>query len=405
MLGLALRLWLIFAANPTLASDARDYHDYAASLLAGRGYVQVYNGETEAFNGFTFRAFRPPGYPVFLAGLYAVVGWHLRAALLANIVADLITQLASAWIAHRLFGIRAAMLVSALLALHVLWTLSLMTESLHTALFSATLALLIERVYPQTTADDAAAERNRNRRGWLRWFAIGLLLMAGIFTRPITICLIPIAIWSAAQQQGGWRSRRAALALILLPTILTTLAWGWRNYAIFGERVWTTTNLGHHNAWEFDLNADMAFALLRKDGANEAEINSAMLADQRRWAWEHPDRWLRIVAWRAVTLFSLSPPPELTNVLWKFTFPPESAGIAATVYRNLYYHYWLVYLLAPFGLLTVRLPGGRFLIAVVLCFTLMHMLVSRGDLRLAAPLYPVLCVLIAGAAELVTRRR
>ncbi|MBU0718633.1 MAG: hypothetical protein KJ749_10330, partial [Planctomycetes bacterium] len=106
-----LRGLILASATPVLVSDARDYHVLAKNLAAGQGYIQHYEGETAAFNGFTFRAFRPPGYPIILAGLGSIFGWSLHVPLVANIAADLVTQACLLLIALRLFGIGSAVAV------------------------------------------------------------------------------------------------------------------------------------------------------------------------------------------------------------------------------------------------------------------------------------------------------
>ena len=108
--GLA-RALLIAGAKPQLISDAFDYHAYARSLLAGEGYASTHTDRQKtagrpAYEGFTFRAYRPPGYPVFLAVLYGIAGWHTRLALVANAAADLVTQICFLLIAYKLFGNR-----------------------------------------------------------------------------------------------------------------------------------------------------------------------------------------------------------------------------------------------------------------------------------------------------------
>src|SRR4051794_8344594 len=68
VLALVLRL-LYVGATPgyELRHDARDYELHAQSIAVGEGYSRhvAYGRPT---------AFRPPGYPYFLAGVYRVAG-------------------------------------------------------------------------------------------------------------------------------------------------------------------------------------------------------------------------------------------------------------------------------------------------------------------------------------------
>ena len=55
-LALVLRLGLVTQATWLPVSDTRDYHDLARNLAAGRGYVQVYEGERPEYRGLAFHA-------------------------------------------------------------------------------------------------------------------------------------------------------------------------------------------------------------------------------------------------------------------------------------------------------------------------------------------------------------
>lgn len=381
--SIAIRAVLLASVTPVLVSDARDYHVLAKNLAEGRGYMCAYQGETAAFNGFTFRAFRSPGYPVFLAGLSLAFGWSPYVPLIANIVADLVTQACCLLIAAHLFNVGPAVFVQLLLGLHVLWTPNPMTESLHTALFSL-LALLLVFGWPL--------------KSWGAALAFGLLAAAALFVRPITICVFPALLWKLTWQT---RSMRSVLCLMLtvLPSAAGVAAWATRNYRLFGEFVPFATNVGHHNAFEFGLDGDLEFARLRAAGLNEAQINAALVRMERDKASAHPLRWLVTCVQRAAGLFSLEPAWEVQHVLWELMFPTQPNGsLVSRLYRAAYNQYYITYALAAGGalLLAVRRRGLAGLWALMLFYVAIHAAVSRGDIRLAAPLYPLMC-LLAGA--------
>ncbi|GAG00980.1 unnamed protein product, partial [marine sediment metagenome] len=60
--------------------------------------------------------------------------------------------------------------------------------------------------------------------------------------------------------------------------------------------------------------------------------------------------------------------------------------------------YYATYILAACGavLLALRRRGLAGLWSLMLFYVVIHALVSRGDIRLVAPLYPLMCIL-AGA--------
>lgn len=389
--GLAARLVLVLVARPVLASDARDYDVLARNLLDGRGYVQVYEGETESFNGFTFRAFRSPGYPLLLAAWYAVFGRQPAVALLANVLADLVTQGCFVLIAVHLLGSGPALLVAGLLAGHVLWTPLLMTESVYTALFAGLAAWLVFGGFERSAGGALGG---------------GVLLAAALLTRPITVCLLPVLAWRVARSP---RPQRAAglLALALLPAGLGLAAWGARNYRLFGQLVLLTTNAGHHNAWDYGIHRDRLFIELRRRGLNEAEINDVFIALERQILLENPGPVLWLWTLRAVELFALHPPYELRHTLWQHTFGGGRWSAAVgRAYRAAYAQYYVTYALAAAGAVVLALGrrrlGGLWLLGAA--YVVIHGVVSRGDMRLVAPLYPLMCLLAAGGVQSVWRR-
>jgi hypothetical protein len=326
-------------------------------------------------------------------------------------------MLAGALVAARVYGTRAALATALLLAANILWTPSLTTECLYVALFTTIVAMIVitkrdwklaaeRESNPSFAAINASTASRLSLETRTGAAMCGLLLALALFTRPITICLYPILImhWALG---GSPRRRGALLAWILAPTIIALLGWGWRNYAIFGEPVWLTTNLGHHNAWEYDLNADRAFAHLRAQELNEAQINSELLRDQRQWGREHPREMTNLFLKRIADLMAVRPTPELEQILWHSTFDLDHPSLAARIYRGAFGQYWPIYALGLLGIINVG-RNRRAAIWIALIFVLfiaVHAFVSRGDMRLAAPLYPLLCIQTAAWVAWMPRRR
>src|SRR4051812_5991531 len=77
--ALALRIaFVLLTPDYRLVADALDYDYHAVSLASGHGFALSYGRPT---------AFRPPAYPLFLAGVYTVFGTggdRLEAARIAN---------------------------------------------------------------------------------------------------------------------------------------------------------------------------------------------------------------------------------------------------------------------------------------------------------------------------------
>lgn len=392
-LALVLRVWLVASATWLPMSDARDYHQLARSLASGEGYVQTYEGERPEYRGLTFRAFRMPGYPALLAGLYRTFGWDPRVGYAANVVFELATQVLLLALGRQLLSPAASLAAQALFATHVTWTASLMTESLFTFLFAA-LALMVVRATVVASVAGAAG--------------FGLLLAGALFVRPIAVAVLPVALARALRARPA---RRAALLALLLvaPAALGVAAWATRNYRQLGTTVPLTTNLGAHNAPFFGLDRARIVLESRARGLNESGINDALLSEIRRVVTGAPAWSAWLYARRALGLFSLGRPWEVRALLATRTFAdPDGFPAAHYVYNLLLFQYYVTYPLALAGALLLlharrRLRG---LWGLVASYALIHALVSPGNFRLAAPLYVVLCLFAGHAiAELGVRWR
>jgi hypothetical protein len=384
--SLALRLFLVSQATWQPVADTRDYHALARSLLAGEGYRQVYDGETLAYHGLTFHAYRMPGYPAVLAAVYGLLGWRTVHAYLANVAFDLAGQVAALALARRLFGRRVALWSQGLLTLHLIWTPSLQTEPLFTALFTGLALLVLTGPRPLRPA---------------RTLGVGVLLAAATFVRPIALCVVPVALWREARREG--LARAAALScLLILPTTLALGAWGARNHARLGQVVLLSTNLGLHNSREFAIDRATLVREAVARGANEAEVNRLLLAEIGGIVRRTPALAAGIYVRRVAEIFS---PRRPRTELWRSTFPGRGlARGARQLYRTLALQYWITYPLAIAGaVLSLRArPEARGLLALIGSFALVHALVSHGNLRFAAPLYPLLAILAGHALDRLT---
>ena len=383
-LALALRLGLVTQATWLPVSDTRDYHELAQSLASGRGYVQAYEGERPEYRGLTFQAFRMPGYPAFLAGLYSLFGWDPMVGYFANVACELATQVLLLALGRRLLGPVAGVAAQALMATHVVWTPSLMTESLFTLLFTA---LVLMVVAGRVAGSPGGAAR------------VGILLALAVFVRPIALAALPAA-WLQAWRARP-RHRRAALLLLLVaPLGLGLGAWTIRNHQRLGAPVVLTTNLGAHNAPFFGIDRARVVEDARRRGLNEVGINEALLAEIGRAVAGSPGWAAALYVRRVVDLFSLGRPWEVRALLATRTFaPPAGSTVAERLYGALLFQYYLTYPLALAGailLARTRQPlGGVW--TILASYVLAHAVVSDGNFRLASPLYPLFC-LFAGHA-------
>jgi hypothetical protein len=382
--ALFLRVWLVAHATWLPVSDTRDYHELARSLASGRGYVQTYEGERPEYRGLTFHAFRMPGYPALLVGLYSLFGWNPLVGYAANVVWELGTQLLLLALGRQLLGPAGSVAAQALFATHVVWSASLMTESLFTLLFTA-LVLMIVRGQLVASFTGAAG--------------FGLVLAGALFVRPIAVAILPVALARALRARPGRRGALLAV-LILAPATLGVTAWAIRNYQHFGSVVILTTNLGAHNAPSFGIDRARIVSESRRRGLDEVAINEVLVSEIGRVVAESPvwAAWLYVR--RTLALFSLGRPWEVRALLATRTFaPPDGSPIVHWVYNALLFQYYATYPLALVGAVLLARERRRLqgVWAIVASYALTHALVSHGNFRLAAPLYHLLC-LFAGHA-------
>ncbi|HWH96009.1 MAG TPA: glycosyltransferase family 39 protein [Baekduia sp.] len=235
VLALLLRL-LYVDATPgyELRHDARDYELHAQSLAVGEGYSRhvAYGRPT---------AFRPPGYPYFLAGVYKLAGVE-RAPAPRRIHTARIAQAYVGTAVVALIGVLAALLwgrlpgliATALAAIYVPLILvggAVMSEPLFDV---AMLAALVAAVWHRRSS-------HRYRYAVLT----GVLAGLAILTRANALVLLAplaFAVWDV-RPRTAWRSLGPPAAL-LAAALVTLAPWTIRNAKLFHAFVPVSTQLG-----------------------------------------------------------------------------------------------------------------------------------------------------------------
>jgi hypothetical protein len=190
--ALALRVFLLLRF-PGVVDDSRLYADIARNWLHHGVYAVTDSGRLAPTLS------RLPGYPAFLAAIFALFGDdHYRAVLLVQTLFDLATCFLIADMARRLFSTRgsgerpaqAAFLLAALCPFLANYAAAALTETL--AIFFAALALdLALHGFGVRSATDEAApcavlardSRLGTRDSWT-WLCCGLAVGAGTLLRP-----------------------------------------------------------------------------------------------------------------------------------------------------------------------------------------------------------------------------
>jgi 4-amino-4-deoxy-L-arabinose transferase-like glycosyltransferase len=272
-LAVRLALWAryVAAADPAalLGGDSGEYHDSARALL-----------ETGTFSvspqlPLVPQIFRTPGYPSFLAAVYALAGERPAAALLVQLVLGVATIALVYLLVRERWGARVALLAAVLLALDagsLLLSLAVLTETLFTLLLVATLA-----------CGAALLTRPRRRRLAL---GMGVALAACVLVRPVAYYLVaPVALGLAVHAlRARWGARETAwaLALFLVPYGAVVGGWRLRNERVSGSAAFTRADA------IVLLRYRAAAIVARRDGIGLEEARARLMAanagrDDARW--------------------------------------------------------------------------------------------------------------------------
>ena len=286
--GTAIRLAFVLWAPGGMRGDALFYDQLALGILEGRGYL-----EPDGSPGIL----RMPGWPAFVAALYAVFGVSVRIPLIANAVLGGATVGLLGALGARLLGRRIGLLAALLYAVwpgNVYYAAVLMTETAFTFLLVLFLSLLALAGAPET-----------RRRG--PWFAAaGLVLGLCAYVKAEPLILAPVVllyVWTIERAPGPFL-RNAALTLAVTAAVL--VPWSLRNHAALGRYLPLSGNgggiawLGNHPGATggVDRLAESRYAREHR-GATFAESvlmrNDAGWGDAAAFVRDHPAEWLAVV--------------------------------------------------------------------------------------------------------------
>src|SRR5579862_6671704 len=170
--GLALRLYLVLKFPVTDTGDAPFYIELAWNWLKSGVYGFPVYGQLTPVD------MRVPGYPAFLAAVFAFAGQSTRAAMAAQIFVDLATCFVIALIAARLAPAAsrrrvalAGLWLAALCPFTANYTAVVLTETLVTFLTTLAILLLMEALSGagRAVTNDATV----NRSAFSPWFLAG----------------------------------------------------------------------------------------------------------------------------------------------------------------------------------------------------------------------------------------
>jgi len=221
--GLALRLFFV-CRYAHIEGDGLIYGNLAQNLLQHGVY-----GFTDNAMGVRPTLIRLPGYPLFLAGCFAIFGvGKYFAVLLVQVVVDLWTCVLVAGVSRRIFGEQAgiaALWMGCMCPFMATYTAAPLTEVL--TLWTIALALY------------ALAHWRTSGAGINRWlFVLAFALGFSLLLRPeqglLAAAIVPAVLWISWSKFGqqGLVWTRAGLVVSLL-TLMPLVPWTLRNLRTF----------------------------------------------------------------------------------------------------------------------------------------------------------------------------
>jgi 4-amino-4-deoxy-L-arabinose transferase-like glycosyltransferase len=352
-------------------------------------------------------AFRPPLFPLALAGVYALSGTgstttRWEAGRMLEAILGAVAVLLLTLIGIRLFGRVTGLVAGGIAAVYpplILVGSSLLSESLFIPLvLAATWAALSARGSPHR----------------LRWaVASGVFVGLGELTRSNGIVLvIPLGllVWDLTPSRS-WRAARAPAAM-LAAALVTLIPWTARDIAVFHQFVPVTTQAGYGLAGTYNPMAqdrhdypalwipplyDIGLSFRAHPDYNEEQVSGDVLGDAVTYIKDHPFSVVRTTYWSFLRLFNLSGIGFERYAAPFEAYPLALAEISVVAF-------WLLALLAIGGVFTAavrRVPRAIWGCPMLIILTVVFF---EGSTRYRSPADPFFILLAAPAVVSLAHR-
>ncbi len=370
------------------------FHEVANLVADGEGFVQPF---ALAFAGVPVpTAEHPPLWPLLLSfaslfGADSVMAHRLVGAVLGAAVVVVVGLLGRA-----VAGPRTGLLAAAIAAVYPVLVAadgSLMSDTLYGLLVGLALLATLRALQEPSTG---------------RLVAVGVACGLAALTRGegvlLLVLLAGVIAWRA---RAAGRSWPRPLAAVLLAGALTIAPWTVRNLSSFERPVLVSTNdgavLAAANCPATYRGVDIGARSLgcvpqRRPGLDESEQRGVWRRAGLDYAFDHPDRWVPVVATRVLRTWDLYQPGRQVRFAEGRHTGLGRAGLLA---------YYALLALAAYGLASLRTRGGLPLVLlapVAIVLTVSVLGYGAPQVRHAAEL-PLVVLGAVGAVALAARVR
>ena len=367
---------LLFQAPPE--SDAGNYDTLAWNLATGNGFSNE-DGDLTAY--------RPVGYPAFLAGIYTAFGHSWLAGGIANAILWTIVGVLTYRLA-RLFlptmpSLATTTAVAFLPSQLMGYTAMLLTEPLYSVLV---LVVVL------------ATHRTILRATWVNAVVLGLAVGISVYVRPILL-FFPIAVVSLLIVCQVVPIKRALVlgAIAISVSFLVISPWSVRNYLALGEPILTASNGGVTFYNGNGPGATGKYRILDREAIfsdiSEVGVNREGFQLTIKHLRTKPLEWLRIA-------------PVKFFYLWGgdgfgMTLVPNELKSVGSSLVILSHVYWATIAVAAIVTLALGLrqrywlkPPASLLLTCLIYWTAFHLMVF-GDGRFNMPMFPLVAMIAA----------
>jgi len=376
--------------GPVLSKDTEDYTIPAINIASGDDY----------FTGLEKRdVLRTPGYPLFLAGVYTVVGESNFAVALLQQIMVLLAGFLAFVVGRRVVGESPALLGAGIFVLNpymLIFPNFILSEPISILTLSALVLLLM-----------LAMEKGQS----CYFLASGLLLGYHILCRPPEQLLPLVMLVSLWMKYRSFKRVFRFFLLLILGVVLVILPWFWYNYSKTGNVGFTpllgrnlALKVSHHTSVALDLPASVeadsviekrgkvweASNKLMEAGYSRAEVDEVYLQGALRVIKKRP---LSFMLWQVQELWEFWRGYDLQG----FVGLPRIGHLLVTSGVGL-----VMLLLFLLGLFRLQVNSSSILVILTIAyFALIVPLAGFGSTRFRFPVEPYIWIYVANGLLLI----